>query len=118
APALAAELSAAQPSERFRGFPGIPGLIRRSHGPGWALVGDAGSFKDPITAHGITDALRDAELLARAVEPGTARAFADYQAARDDLSAELFEITDRIAGFEWTLDELRVLHRSLSRSMN
>ena len=33
-------------------------------GPGWALVGDAGYFKDPITTHGITDALRDAELLA------------------------------------------------------
>ena len=36
-------------------------------GPGWALVGDAGYWKDPISAHGLTDALRDAELLARAV---------------------------------------------------
>ena len=36
-------------------------------GPGWALVGDAGYFKDPITTHGITDALRDAELLADAL---------------------------------------------------
>ena len=36
-------------------------------GPGWALVGDAGYFKDPITTHGITDALRDAELLADAI---------------------------------------------------
>ena len=41
--------------------------IRRSWGPGWALVGDAGYFKDPITTHGMTDALRDAELLADAV---------------------------------------------------
>ena len=47
----------------------VPRQARRAaaaRGPGWALVGDAGSFKDPLTAHGITDALRDAELLARA----------------------------------------------------
>src|SRR5919202_7096005 len=48
-------------------FPGTPGYIRSCGGPGWALVGDAGYYKDPITAHGITDALRDAELLARAI---------------------------------------------------
>ena len=42
----------------------MPGFVRRSWGPGWALVGDAGYFKDPITTHGMTDALRDAELLA------------------------------------------------------
>src|SRR5688572_950799 len=51
APDLAREVSAAPPSERFRGFPGQAGIIRQSHGPGWALVGDAGYFKDPITAH-------------------------------------------------------------------
>ena len=39
-----------------------PGYLRRSYGPGWALVGDAGYWKDPISAHGLTDALRDAEL--------------------------------------------------------
>ena len=53
------------PVSRFRTFPGQRGFLRRAHGPGWALVGDAGSFKDPSTAHGITDALRDAELLVR-----------------------------------------------------
>ena len=48
-------------------FPGLTGYLREAAGPGWALVGDAGYFKDPITAHGITDALRDAEILARVV---------------------------------------------------
>ena len=48
-------------------FAGRPGYLRRAWGPGWALVGDAGSWKDPISAHGLTDALRDAELLARAI---------------------------------------------------
>ena len=43
-----------------------PQLVRRAAGPGWALVGDAGYHRDPITGHGMTDALRDAELLAQA----------------------------------------------------
>ena len=115
---LAEELEGAVLSERFRGFPGHPGQMRQSHGPGWALVGDAGYFKDPITAHGISDALRDAELLARAVERGSDRALAEYQSTRDELSQELFEITDVIAGFEWTLEELKPLHLNLSRTMN
>jgi 2-polyprenyl-6-methoxyphenol hydroxylase-like FAD-dependent oxidoreductase len=118
APPLAQELSNAVPSERFRGFPGEPGIMRQSHGPGWALVGDAGYFKDPITAHGISDALRDAEFLARAVEQGTDRALAGYQSTRDELSQELFEMTDAIAGFEWDLDALKPLHLNLSKAMN
>src|SRR5262245_55001239 len=88
APALAEELSGAEPAERYRGFPGQHGLMRHSHGPGWALVGDAGYFKDPITAHGISDALRDAEFLARAVEQESDRGLERYQANRDELSRE------------------------------
>jgi len=34
--------------------------MRKPHGPGWALVGDAGVTMDPSTAEGITNALRDA----------------------------------------------------------
>ena len=92
--------------------------MRQSHGPGWALVGDAGYFKDPITAHGISDALRDAEFLARAVERGSDAALAAYQSNRDALSRELFEITDAIAGFEWDLESLKPLHKALSVAMN
>src|SRR5262245_25678008 len=117
-PALAAQLAAETPSERFRGFPGQVGLLRQAHGPGWALVGDAGYFKDPITAHGISDALRDAEFLARAVERGSDRALAAYQATRDELSRELFDVTDSIASFEWDLETLKGLHRKLSATMN
>ncbi len=118
APDLADELAQQTPTERFRGFPGQAGLMRQSHGPGWALVGDAGYFKDPITAHGISDALRDAEFLAQAVGRGTDDALADYQSTRDELSGELFEITDTIAGFEWDLEQLRPLHLELSKTMN
>ena len=59
--------------------------------------GDAGYFKDPLTAHGITDALRDAELLANAVVEGTNTALARYGSIRDALSLPLFRITDEIA---------------------
>src|SRR6185369_6271142 len=118
APELARSVGARPPVGTLRAFPGQPGWIRASAGPGWALVGDAGYFKDPITAHGITDALRDAELLAQAVLRGTDRALAEYESTRDELSRELFEITDAIAGFEWDLDTLKPLHLRLSRAMN
>jgi flavin-dependent dehydrogenase len=95
-----------------------PGFFRKPYGPGWALVGDAGYFKDPITAHGISDALRDAELLARAVVRGTDRALAEYESTRDELSLRLFEITDAIAAFGWDLESLKPLHLDLSKTMN
>lgn len=46
-----------------------PSYFRHSQGPGWALVGDAGHFKDPVTAQGIRDALRFGRLLGEAVAP-------------------------------------------------
>ena len=103
----------------LRAFPGQPGWIRASAGAGWALVGDAGYFKDPITAHGITDALRDAQLLARAVisAPRSLEALRDYERTRDRLSAPLFDLTDRIAGYRWDLPELREMLRELSEAM-
>lgn len=118
-----ARMVAAGPPARLHAFPGTPGLLRACAGPGWALVGDAGYFKDPITAHGITDALRDAELLARAVLDtpggGTARraALRDYESVRDRLSLPLFDVTDRIAGYQWDLDELRGYLKELSAAM-
>ena len=45
---------------RLRVFRGAPAALRKPYGPGWALVGDAGWWKDPLSTHGITDALRDA----------------------------------------------------------
>ena len=104
--------------EPVRGFGGHAGFIKRGSGPGWALVGDAGYFKDPITAHGITDALRDAELLARAIVNGTAARIADYETTRLDLSRRLFEVTDEIASFAWTDDEVQALHRAFSSEMS
>jgi flavin-dependent dehydrogenase len=117
APGQARALRGLVPASRFWGHPGVPGYFRQSWGPGWALVGDAGYFKDPITAHGITDALRDADLLARAVLDRSPSALAEYQCLRDDLSRGVFEISDRIASFEWSLDDVKELHHGLSQEM-
>jgi flavin-dependent dehydrogenase len=46
-----------------------PSYFRHSHGPGWALAGDAGHYKDPVTAQGIRDALRFGRLLGEAAAP-------------------------------------------------
>ena len=111
---LAAEVAASDTDEPMHVFSGRKGFIREACGPGWALVGDAGYFKDPITAHGITDALRDAELLANAASRGV---MDRYAVVRDALSYRLFETTDAIAGLDWTLDQLAALHRTLQQSM-
>jgi 2-polyprenyl-6-methoxyphenol hydroxylase-like FAD-dependent oxidoreductase len=120
-PELGERLELATPPDGTRTWRGHRGYIRRSHGPGWALVGDAAYFKDPISAHGLTDALRDAELLARAVILGfhddlDAR-LADYEEVRDRLSISLFDTTDRIASNDWTDAEIGDLLRQLSSSM-
>jgi len=116
-PELARRLEAGERDGKLRGFAGIPGFLRRSAGPGWALVGDAGYFRDPVTAHGITDALRDAELLARCVTENGEAGLGSYQATRDALVKELLDVTDRIAAFDWDLDRVKALHLELSREM-
>jgi flavin-dependent dehydrogenase len=115
-PALA-ETIRARAERPLSGFAGRAGYLRQSWGPGWALVGDAGYFKDPLTAHGITDAFRDAELLADAIIDDTPAALAEYQHCRDTWSEGLFDITDRIASFEWRLDTVGALLERLAREM-
>ena len=102
----------------------MPGHVRRAWGPGWALVGDAGYFRDPITTHGMTDAMRDAELLADALTEaagGTVServALAGYQRQRDTLSDQLFTVSNRIAAFDWDLPLVRRLLREVSSAMS
>jgi flavin-dependent dehydrogenase len=107
---------------QFHGFPGMSSSLRRPWGSGWALVGDAGSFRDPISAHGISDALRDAELLARAVpeylgDSLDESALAGYEELRNEAALPLAEITDRVSSYRWTLDELWELLLNLSKAM-
>jgi flavin-dependent dehydrogenase len=116
-PVLADALRDSAPTEGLRGFAGLVGGFTECSGPGWALVGDAAYFKDPLTAHGITDALLHAELLADAIAAGTDEAVASYARTRTALALPVFDATEAISSFEWTMDDLRLLHTRLSRAM-
>jgi flavin-dependent dehydrogenase len=102
APDLAARVHGGRRVHRFMGTADLPNFFRKPHGPGWALVGDAGFHKDPITAQGITDAFRDAEFLAQAIDTGLSGhqpldiALAGYEQRRNETIMPLYEfICDR-----------------------
>ncbi len=114
-PTLGGIVRQATPLGPVRGFPGMLGQFRTPVGPGWALVGDAGYFKDPYSAHGITDAFRDAELLTRAVLTNDLDGF---ESTRDELSMPVFDLVDQIASHDWTLDELKTMHYQFSKAMS
>ncbi|AHH17981.1 FAD-binding monooxygenase [Nocardia nova SH22a] len=81
---------------------------RRSFGPGWALVGDAGYHKDPFTGWGITDSFKYAQLLADLVDESLAgtrpfeQTLPEYQRERDAQSASTFELTLSISELSLT----------------
>ena len=99
APGLAERVRGGTRSDRFRGTGRLPNHFRKPHGAGWALVGDAGYHKDPILALGITDAFRDAELLAAALDAGLsgrrslALELARYERLRNEHAAHGFAST-------------------------
>jgi flavin-dependent dehydrogenase len=55
------------PVGKIMGLMRMRWFYREATGPGWALIGDAGHFKDFVTGQGMTDAFSDAERLARAL---------------------------------------------------
>jgi flavin-dependent dehydrogenase len=105
APAFADRLRGARREARFAGA-AVPNYFRKPYGPGWALVGDAGYNLDFITGQGITDAFRDAELCAEAIDASISRrrpfgqAMGNYQHARDDRVRAMYEFTCQLATLE------------------
>lgn len=120
APDLAARMHRARRAERFIGSGRIPNFFRQSHGPGWALVGDAAYHKDPIGAHGITDAFRDAERVAGAVHAGLSgredldAALAGCQFDREASSMAQYELNAQFAALEPPTSELQGLVAALA----
>src|SRR5262249_47781689 len=84
-------------------------------GPGWALVGDAGYNKDPITAQGITDAFHDVERCTSALvdvyegDRDFDDAMAEWQRARDAQAMPIYEFTTNLATLEPPPSELQQL---------
>lgn len=105
APAFAERVRKAKRETKFAGA-AVPNFFRKPYGPGWALVGDAGYNKDPITAQGILDAFRDAELCAGALDDAFEGrrsfddAMASYQKTRDEDVVAMFEFTTQLATLE------------------
>ena len=105
APRLVQRLRQARRTSPVQGMLRQPNQLRRGYGPGWALVGDAGYHHDAVTACGISDAFRDAELLAVALDQvltgaaGETTALAAYEQRRDQALREIFEITCRLAAY-------------------
>jgi len=104
APSLGARIRSGR-ATRVRGITAPPNHVRDAYGAGWSLVGDAGYHRDPITGHGITDAFRDAELLAEALdvaltEPAFEReALQTYERVRNEALAETFALTEELTQF-------------------
>ncbi|MGB3051856.1 MAG: NAD(P)/FAD-dependent oxidoreductase [Polyangiales bacterium] len=127
APDLRKRLRLARQTCRVRATRGLPGFFRKPYGPGWVLVGDAGHTTDPVSANGITNAFRDAELAARAIDQALRDApeqdaFAQYHTQRDSMSQDVYEIASEMAAYSWDSD--RMMHllfrfgRALSREAN
>ena len=75
----------------------LRGFVRPATGPGWALVGDAGLFKHPVTAQGIGDALAQAWYVGTAL--GRGDDLADYARWRDEQAAGHYEWSYELAKF-------------------
>jgi flavin-dependent dehydrogenase len=123
APELAEQLRAGQRTTPVTGMLRMPNIIRQAYGPGWALVGDAGYHRDAVTGHGISDAYRDAELLATALDRALrgdsdeTTALAGYQNRRDAALREVFEITCALAAYP-DVTEFVDLQKRLSKAID
>jgi 2-polyprenyl-6-methoxyphenol hydroxylase-like FAD-dependent oxidoreductase len=102
-PGLAERLHGCRQAGKVRAATGIESYFRRSSGRGWALAGDAGHFKDPVTAQGIRDALRYARSLAEATAPvlddprRLDAALARWERDRDRDCLEVYQWTNVLA---------------------
>jgi 2-polyprenyl-6-methoxyphenol hydroxylase-like FAD-dependent oxidoreductase len=118
-PALAERIHNGKREEKFAGSGFLPNLFRKPYGAGWALVGDAGYHKDPITAQGINDALRDAEHLAEAIDSGFSgkeqleNALAGYERKRNEAVMPIFEMTCDLARLQPPTPQMQQLFWAL-----
>ena len=105
-PGFAERVRSGRRVERFYGAADLPNFLRRPFGPGWALVGDAGCHKDPMMAHGICDAFRDADFLSTAIHEGLSErcplddALMRYERRRNE--ATMAEYRENIAAARFT----------------
>jgi 2-polyprenyl-6-methoxyphenol hydroxylase-like FAD-dependent oxidoreductase len=123
APSFAERVKNGKREAKFVGA-ALPNFFRKPFGPGWALVGDAGYNKDPITAQGILDAFRDVELLTTALDESLtgARSYddamSDYQRTRDEHVLPMYEFTTQLATLEPPPAEMQQMFGAISGSQD
>jgi 2-polyprenyl-6-methoxyphenol hydroxylase-like FAD-dependent oxidoreductase len=106
APAFAERVRAGKREARFVGYGELDNFVRKPYGPGWALVGDAGYHQDPNTGQGITNAFRDADLLACAIDAGLSgarpldAALAEYEQRRNEAGMPYYDFTMKLASLQ------------------
>ena len=122
APELAEQVRAGKREDRFHVATDLAGYFRKPWGNGWALVGDAGYHKHPITAQGMTDAFLDSERLVDAIDAGFSgersvdEAMAAYQQARDEHAMPMYELTFQFATMEPPPPDMQQLLGAVSRN--
>ncbi len=120
-PEFAERVHGARREERFAGGC-VRNWFRTPYGAGWALVGDAGYTKDPITAQGISDAFHDAEACSTALLSawgGTASyddAMSAWHVARDQHALPFYEFTTQLATLAPPPPEMQQLLGAVARS--
>jgi flavin-dependent dehydrogenase len=118
APEFAERVHAAKREERFAGG-AVANYFRKPYGPGWALVGDAGYNKDPITGQGITDAFHDVDRCTNALADVFERghdfdnAMSGWQRVRDEQAMPIYEFTTNLATLEPPPPELQHLFAAI-----
>jgi flavin-dependent dehydrogenase len=123
APELAERLLTGRRTSRVSGMLRTPNYLRRAHGPGWALGGDAGYHRDALTGHGLSDAYRDAEFLATALDSAMRgnvdphAALAGYQRQRDRALRDVFDITVALADYP-PVPQFVLLQKQLARALD
>ncbi len=95
-PELNTRLKQAKQETRVMGLQVPDMFYRKPYGLGWALVGDAGLFIDPITGQGLNDATASAVWLSKAIDrwrrgEAWGPALSHYQQTRDKMTKSNFE---------------------------
>jgi flavin-dependent dehydrogenase len=105
-PGLRERLAGCTQASKVRQAVDTTSYFRASAGQGWALPGDAGHFKDPVTAQGIRDALRYGRLLGEAAAPvlddprALDRALARWARRRERECLEVYQWTNELGRAE------------------
>ncbi len=119
APEFAARVRAGRREDVWHGTAGVPAYFRKPYGPGWALAGDAGYNRDPITAQGISDAFLDASRLADAIDAGLSENgqpsahLAEHETQRNACVRPMYEFTHELAQLEPPPPHMRELFGAL-----